>query len=67
MAREVHIQVSALTLNKTAVRVLNGQNLVTPEIAYIQRTLGAKATQKELDQMVMNVRQMPWASIVLPE
>ena len=67
MAREVHIQVSALTLNKTALRVLNGQNLVTPEIAYIQRTLGAKATQKELDNMVMSVRQMPWASIVLPE
>jgi hypothetical protein len=67
MPREVHIQVSALTLNKTAQRVLNGQSLVTPEIAYIQRTLGAKATQKELDNMVMNVRQMPWASIVLPE
>ena len=67
MAREVHIQVSALNLNKTAVRVLNGQALVTPEIAYIQRTLGAKATQTELDKMVMHVRQMPWGSIVLPE
>ena len=67
MPRIPHIPVSALTLNKTAVRVLNGERLVTPEIAYIQRTLGSTATQQELDAMVTQVRKMPWGSIVLPD
>jgi hypothetical protein len=61
------IPVSSLNLTKTALRVLNGQKLVTPEIDYIMRTLGEKATQQELDTMVLRVRKMPWASIVRPE
>jgi hypothetical protein len=65
--RTAAVPVSTLNLRKTALRVLNGQKLVTPEIDYIMRTLGDKATQQELDTMVLRVRRMPWASIVRPE
>lgn len=60
------VPVSELNLKKTALRVL-GQRLVSTEVDYVQRTLGATATQQELDASVMAVRKMPWASIVRPE
>ena len=63
---EPHLPVSELNLKKTALRVL-GQRLVSPEVAYIQRTLGPTATQVELDKTVAKVRKMPWASIMQPE
>jgi hypothetical protein len=63
LPRESAIAVSAATLKKTAIRVLNGQQLVSPEIDYIVRTLGARATQQELDTIVMQVRSMPWAKL----
>jgi hypothetical protein len=47
--------------------VLNGQRLVSTEVAFIVRTLGAKATQQQLDATVLEVRKMPWSSIVLAE
>ena len=65
--RAAVLSVSPLNLNKTAVRVLNGQSLVSPEIDYIMRTLGTRATQQEIDGMVLQVRSMPWANIVRPE
>jgi hypothetical protein len=65
--REATITVSESILRKTALRVLNGQRLVSPEVDYILRTLGPKATQVELDKMVLRVRKMPWGSIMLPE
>ena len=65
--REATITVSEAVLRKTALRVLNGQRLVSPEVDYILRTLGPKATQVELDKMVLRVRKMPWGSIMLPE
>jgi len=64
--RIASLPVSELNLKKTALRVL-GQRLVSPEVAYIQRTLGPTATQQELDATVMAVRKMPWASLILPE
>lgn len=66
-AREATLLVSASNLKKTAVRVLNGQALVSPEIEYICRTLGTKATQTELDSMVLRVRSMPWANLMPAE
>ncbi len=60
------VAVSESNLRKTAMRVL-GQKLVSAEIDYIQRTLGASATQQEMDATVLAVRRMPWASIVAPE
>jgi len=60
------IPVSELNLSKAAMRLL-GQRLVSPEVQYIQRTLGLSATQEELDDKVLAVRKMPWAKLVLPE
>lgn len=60
------LAVTENNLRKTAMRVL-GQRLVSTEIDYIQRTLGASATQQEMDATVLAVRRMPWASIVAPE
>ena len=65
--REAVLNVSESILRKTALRVLNGQRLVSPEVDYILRTLGPKATQQELDKMVLRVRKMPWGSIMQPE
>jgi hypothetical protein len=58
--------VSEASLRKAALRLI-GHNLVTPEVHYIQRTLGARATQQQLDDQVVAVRKMPWSKIVLPE
>ncbi|HEY3052815.1 MAG TPA: hypothetical protein VGK04_05435 [Thermoanaerobaculia bacterium] len=58
--------VSETNLRKAALRLL-GQKLVSTEVQYIQRTLGATATQQELDATVVAVRKMPWASIVIGE
>ena len=60
------VPVSESNLRKTATRVLS-QSLVSTEIQYIQSVLGTTATQQELDDKVMAVRKMPWASIVLAE
>ena len=67
VVREPTLPVSETNLRKTALRVLNGQRLVSTEVSYILRTLGAKATQQVLDTTVLQVRKMPWTSIVLPE
>jgi len=60
------VPVSELNLSKAAMRLL-GQRLVSPEVQYIQRTLGLSATQEELDDKVVAVRKMPWAKLVAPE
>jgi putative ubiquitin-RnfH superfamily antitoxin RatB of RatAB toxin-antitoxin module len=60
------VSVSETNLRKTAIRVL-GQKLVSPEVQYLQRTLGVNATQQQLDDQVLAVRRLPWASIVLPD
>jgi hypothetical protein len=60
------VTVSEVNLRKAATRLLGG-GLVSPEVQYIQRELGTKATQEELDAKVIAVRKMPWASIVIPE
>jgi hypothetical protein len=62
IARERKMPVSDLNLKKAAIRLL-GQNLVSPEMQYIQRQLGATATQKQLDDNVLAVRKMPWAKL----
>ena len=67
VVREPALPVSETNLRKTALRVLNGQRLVSTEVDYILRTLGTKATQQELDASVLRVRKMPWASIIQPE
>jgi len=58
--------VTESTLKKAAVRLL-GQHLVSPEVQYIQRTLGTTATQQHIDDQVMAVRKLAWSKIVLPD
>ncbi|HEX9408009.1 MAG TPA: hypothetical protein VF975_11875 [Thermoanaerobaculia bacterium] len=60
------LPVSDLNLKKTAIRLL-GQSLVSNEVLYIQRNLGATATQQQLDETVVAVRKMPWAQIAITD
>lgn len=62
----IRIAVSEANLRKAASRLL-GAKLVSPEVSYIQRELGASATQEDVDAKVLSVRSMPWSSIVIPD
>ena len=63
---ESKVPVSESNIAKAALRLLS-QRLVSTEVAYIQRTLGASVTQQILDAEVLAVRKMPGAQIVGPE
>ena len=59
------ITVSERNLQSAAVRLLPKHNkLVSPEVEYLRRVLGDKATQIEIDEKVVLVRQLPWREIV---
>ena len=59
------IAVSERNLQNAAVRLLPKHNrLVTPEVDYLRRVLGDKATQNEIDEKVVAVLKLPWAEIV---
>lgn len=60
------VPVSAINIAKAAERLLS-QRLVSMEIAYIQRMLGASSTQEQIDLNVVAVRKMPWASMANPD
>ncbi|HUP61280.1 MAG TPA: hypothetical protein VNA69_12755 [Thermoanaerobaculia bacterium] len=60
------LPVSSGNIAKAAERLFS-QRLVSTEIDYIQRTLGASSTQQEIDATVVAVRKLPWSSIVVPE
>jgi hypothetical protein len=60
------VPVSELNVVKAAARLLTTK-LVSTEISYVQRVLGASATQQQLDEKVLAVRQMPWASIAIAD
>lgn len=64
---EKRVAVSASTLRSSAKRLIAQGTLVTQEVDYIQRSLGAFATQQQIDDSVIAVRKLPWASIALPE
>lgn len=64
--RVAHFTVTDANLRKAALRLL-GQPLVSSEVQYVQRTLGNSASQQEMDDTIVAVRKMPWASIVLPD
>ena len=64
--KDKKLPVSAGTIAKAASRLLS-QRLVSTEIDYIQRTLGASSTQQEIDATVVAVRKLPWSSIIAPE
>ena len=56
------VLVSESTIKKAALRLITQGLLVSSEIDYIQRTLGTSATQQEIEDTVVAVRKMPWAS-----
>ena len=64
--RAAKVTVSETNIRKAAIR-LSQRPLVSPEVQYIQRVLGATATQDAVDEKVIAVRKMPWSSIVSPE
>lgn len=64
--RSSRISVSEANIRKAASRLL-GTKLVSTEIAFIQRELGTSATQEDVDQKIVAVRAMPWASIAVAE
>jgi hypothetical protein len=61
------VAVSELNIGKAAARLGLSTKLVSTEIAYLQRTLGASVTQADLDANVLEVRRLPWASIALAD
>ncbi|HSY48987.1 MAG TPA: hypothetical protein VLC46_09260 [Thermoanaerobaculia bacterium] len=64
--RAPKVTVSETNIRKAAARLMQ-RPLVSPEVQYIQRVLGATATQDAVDEKVIAVRKMPWSSIVIPE
>jgi len=64
--REARIAVSESNVVKAAMRLLS-QRLVSTEVSYVQRVLGSTASQLDIDNQVLAVRKLPWASIVLPD
>lgn len=62
------VTVSDRNLQSAAIRLLPKHNkLVSPELLYLRRVLGDRATQIEIDEKVMAVRRLPWSEIVAAE
>jgi hypothetical protein len=58
------VTVSERNLQTAAIRLLPKHNkLVSTEVEYLRRVLGDRATQGEIDEKVMLVRQLPWSQI----
>ena len=58
------ISVSERNLQSAAQRLLPKHNkLVSSEVDYLRRVLGDKATQHDIDEKVLLVRQLPWSEI----
>jgi hypothetical protein len=60
------LRVTDLNLRKASERLL-GHTLVSTEMQYVQRVLGPSATQQEIDDNVVAVRRLPWASIAVAD
>jgi hypothetical protein len=60
------IPVTEANLRKAATRLLR-QDLVSTEVTYVKTILGSAATQQDIDDKVMAVRKMPWASIAVAD
>ncbi|MEK6375018.1 MAG: hypothetical protein AABO58_20280 [Acidobacteriota bacterium] len=59
------ITVSERNLQNAATRLLPKHNkLVSPEVDYLRRVLGDRATQRDIDEKVVAVRKLPWSEIV---
>ena len=61
------IPVTERNLREAAKRLLSNRQIVSTEIQYIQRIMGARATRTELDETVVAVRGLTWAELVADE
>ena len=59
------ITVSERNLQSAALRLFSKHTkLVSPEVEYLRRVLGDRATQEQIDEKVQQVRKLPWSEIV---
>jgi len=59
------VAVSERNLQNAAIRLFPKHNrLVSPEVDYLRRVLGDRATQNDIDEKVLAVRRLPWSEIV---
>jgi hypothetical protein len=59
------VTVSERNLQSAALRLFPKHNkLVSPEVDYLRRVLGDRATQQQIDEKVLQVRKLPWSEIV---
>jgi hypothetical protein len=59
------VSVSERNLQSAATRLLPKHNkLVSTELDYLRRVLGERATQQQIEEKVLLVRQLPWSEIV---
>ena len=59
------VSVSERNLQSAALRLFpRSTKLVSPEVEYLRRVLGERATQNDIDEKVQAVRKLPWADIV---
>jgi len=64
--RIAKVPVNDSNLKKAAIRLL-GQRLVSNESLYIRSKLAPSVTQQEMDDSVLAVRKLPWATIAIVE
>ena len=64
--RIAKVLVNDSNLKKAAIRLL-GQRLVSNESLYIRSKLAPSVTQQEMDDSVLAVRKLPWATIAIVE
>jgi len=62
--RIAKVPVNDSNLKKAAIRLL-GQRLVSNESLYIRSKLAPSVTQQEMDDSVLAVRKLPWATIAI--
>jgi hypothetical protein len=59
------VSVSERNLQSAALRLFpRHTKLVSPEVDYLRRVLGDRATQQQIDEKVLQVRQLKWSEIV---
>ena len=64
--RIAKVLVNDSNLKKAAIRLF-GQRLVSNESLYIRSKLAPSVTQQEMDDSVLAVRKLPWATIAIVE
>ena len=62
--RIAKVPVNDTNLKKAAIRLL-GQRRVSNESLYIRSKLAPSVTQQEMDDNVLAVRKLPWATIAI--